>query len=165
MKNSIFVTLIVLGMVAFAFAPTATTAATEGGTITGTAQAIFPTGTMLGPVALDGLQLGTGVIIDPDNSAVGTFHVVLIGRSLLGQPREITVEGKVSQGAVDGNGTASFSGLATLDFGDGAPLRPGVPFNVTTTSGSLVLAIESTTLPPASLTGGSVTIEQLILLR
>jgi hypothetical protein len=108
---------------------------------------------------LDSLQLGTGVIIDPDSSAVGSFHAVLIGRSILGQLQEITVEGKVSQGAVDENGTASFSGIATLDFGNGAPAGPGVPFSVTTSAGSLVLAIESTTLPAASLTGGSVTIE------
>ena len=159
MKKSICVTLIVIGMVAFAFVPTPTTAATEGGTVTGTSQGIFPAGTALGPVALDSLQLGTGVIIDPDNSAVGCFHVVLTGRSPLGQPQEITVEGKVTQGTVDENGTANFSGIATLDFGGGAPLQAGVPFSVTTTSGSLVLAVESTTLPPASLTEGSVTIE------
>ena len=159
MKKIICVTLIVLGMAAFAFVPTPTTAATEGGTVTGTSQGIFPAGTALGAVTLDTLQLGTGVIIDPDNSAVGCFHVVLTGRSPLGQPQEITVEGKVTQGTVDENGTASFSGIATLDFGDGAPLHVDVPFSVTTTSGSLVLAVESTTLPPASLTGGSVTIE------
>src|SRR5258708_4836200 len=152
MKKLICVTLIVLGMVAFAIVPTPTTAATEGGAVTGTSQGIFPTGGALGPVALDSLQLGTGVIIEPDNSAVGCFHVVLTGHSPLGQPQQITVEGKVSQGAVDQNGTASFSGIATLDFGGGAPLQAGVPFTVTTTSGSLVLAIESTTLPPASLT-------------
>ena len=159
MKKIICVTLSVLGMVAFAFVPTPTTAATEGGTVTGTSQGTFPAGTALVPVALDSLQLGTGVIIDPDNSAMGCFHVVLTGRSPLGQPQEITVEGKVSQGTVDENGTASFSGTATLDFGGGAPLQAGVPFSVTTTSGSLVLAIESTTLPPANLTGGSITIE------
>ncbi|MEK6280738.1 MAG: hypothetical protein AABN95_10330 [Acidobacteriota bacterium] len=159
MKRLVCATLIVLGMVAFAFAPTPTTAATEGGTITGTAQGVFPAGTALGPVALDGLQLGTGVITDTDGSSVGSFHVVLIGRSLVGQRQEITVDGKVSQGTVDENGSASFSGIASLDFGDGAPLRPGVPFSVTTSAGSLVLAIESTTLPAASLTGGSVTIE------
>jgi len=159
MKKLICVTLIVFGMVAFAFVPTPTTAAAEGGTVTGTSQGAFPAGTSLGPVALDSLQLGTGVIIDSDNSAVGNFHSVLTGRSALGQPQEITVEGNVSQGTVDENGTASFSGIATLDAGGGAPLQAGVPFSVTTTSGSLVLVIGSTTLPPASLTGGSITIE------
>jgi hypothetical protein len=159
MKKLICVTLIVLGMVVFALVPTPTTAATEGGTVTGTSQGIFPAGTSLGPVALNSLQLGTGVIIDADNSAVGCFHGVLTGRTPLGQLQEITVEGNVSQGTVDENGTASFSGVATLDFGGGAPLQVGVPFSVTTTSGSLVLAIDSTTLAPASLTGGSVTIE------
>ena len=159
MKKLICVTLIVLGLVAFVFVPTPTTAATEGGSISGTSQGTFPAGTALGPMALDSLQLGTGVIIDPDNSAVGNFHSVLTGRSALGQPQEITVEGNVSQGTVDENGTASFSGIATLDVGGGAPLQAGVPFSVTTTSGSLVLVIGSTTLPPASLTGGSITIE------
>jgi hypothetical protein len=159
MKKIFWVTLIVLGMAAIAFVPTPTTAATDGGTITGTSQGVFPAGTTLGPVALDSLQLGTGVIIDPDNSAVGCFHGVLTGRSPLGQTQQITVEGKVSQGVVDENGTASFSGIATLDFGGGAPVQAGVPFSVTTTSGSLVLVIDATTLPPASLTGGSVTIE------
>jgi hypothetical protein len=159
MKKLICVTLIVLGMVAFAFAPAPTTAASEGGTITGAAQGTFPAGTALGLVRLDGLQLGTGVIVDPNNSAVGCFYVVLTGRSLLGQPQEITVEGNVRQGTVSENGTANFSGIATLDFGDGAPIRTGVPFSVTTTTSSLVLAVDSTTLPPASLTGGSVTIE------
>jgi hypothetical protein len=159
MKKLICLTLIVLGMVALAFAPSPTTAASEGGTITGTAQGVFPAGTALGSVALEGLQFGTGVIVDPKNSAVGCFSVVLTGRSLLGQLQEITVEGNVRQGAISENGTADFSGTATLDFGDGAPLRTGVPFSVTTTASSLVLTVESTTLPPASLTGGSVTIE------
>jgi hypothetical protein len=159
MKRVVFATLIIFGMAAIVFAPAPTTAATEGGAITGTAQGIFPAGSALGPVTLDGLQLGTGVIVEPDSSAVGTFHVVLMGRSLLGARQDITVEGKVSQGTVDENGTASFSGIASIDFGDGAPLRPGVPFSVTTSASSLILAIESTTLPSASLTGGSVTIE------
>ena len=158
MKKRFLVTLIVLGMVAMGFAPTPTTAATEGGTITGTAQGVFPAGTALGPVALDGLQLGTGVIIDPDNTAVGSFHVVLRGRSLLGNPQAITLEGIVNQGAVDQNGITSFSGIATLDFGNGAP-QSSVPFSVTGSAESLVLAIGATTLAPASLTEGGVTIE------
>lgn len=159
MKKVICVTLIVIGMVAFAFAPAPTMAAAEGGTITGTDNGIFPAGTSLGAVALSSLQLGTGVIVDPDNSAVGCFHIVLSGRSPLGKPQEITVEGKVSQGAVSENGTASFSGIATLDLGNGAPLQAGVPFSVTTTSGSLSLTIGSTTLSPASLNEGGITIE------
>ena len=159
MKKIFFVTLIALGMVALGLAPTPTTAATEGGTITGTAQGAFPAGTKLGPVSLDGLQLGTGVIIDPDNSAVGSFHVVLRGRSLLGNPQAITLEGIVNQGAVDQNGITSFSGVATLDFGNGAPVQSSVPFSVTGSAESLVLAIGATTLAPASLTEGGVKIE------
>src|SRR4029450_10471920 len=127
MKRIFCATLIVFGMAAFVFAPNPTTAATEGGTITGTADGIFPAGSTLGAVTLDGLQLGEGVIVEPDSSAVGTFHVVLTGRSLLGVRQDITVEGKVTQGTVDENGTATFSGIASIDFGDGAPLQRGVP--------------------------------------
>ena len=142
-----------------AFAPTPTTAAVEGGTITCAAQGIFPAGTALGPVMLDSLQLASGVIVEPDSSALGSLHVVLVGHSALGQLQEITVDGKVSQGAVDQNGITSFSGLASLDFGNGAPLQSGVPFSVTGSQNSFTLTIGSTTLPPASMTGGSVVIE------
>ena len=158
MKKLIYVNLLVLAVVAIAFAPSATTTVTESRTITGTAQGIFPAGTTLGAVSIDGLQLGTGVIIDPSSSAVGDFHALLIGRTLLGQPQQITVEGKVSEGANGEIGTPGFSGIAILDFGDGTPLRKGIPFRVAVAPGSLMLTIGSTKLP-ATLTEGSISIE------
>ncbi|MBA2526166.1 MAG: hypothetical protein H0V18_10365 [Pyrinomonadaceae bacterium] len=54
---------------------------------------------------------------------------------------------------------ADFSGIATVDLGDGTAPLPGVPFSVSTTAGNVVLAIKSTTLPAAGLTSGAVTIE------
>jgi hypothetical protein len=78
---------------------------------------------------------------------------------LLGNPQAITLEGIVNQGAVDQNGITGFSGIATLDFGNGGPVQSSVPFSVTGSAESLVLAIGATTLAPASLTGGGVTIE------
>ena len=159
MKKLICATLIALAIFAFVYAPSPTLAAAEGGTITGTGQGLFPAGTSLGAVTLSSLQLGTGVIVDSDNSAVGSFHVVLSGQTLLGKPQQITVEGLVTQGAVSENGTASFSGVASVDLGTGAPLQAGVPFSVTTSANSLTLALGSETLAPASLTGAGVTIE------
>ena len=46
------------------------------------------------------------------------------------------------------------SGVATVELGDGTPPLPGVPFSVTiTTGGSVVLALDSTALPPAAIGG------------
>lgn len=160
MKQLISVVLIVLALVAFAPARVSVVAATESGSVTGTGQGLFDAGAALGVINLDGLELGTGVFIEPNGSASGVFHAVLVGRSLLGQAQRVTVEGNVNQGtlAVDGS-SADFSGIATVDLGDGTAPLPGVPFSVRTTAGNLVLAIESTTLPAVGLTSGALTIE------
>ena len=157
MKKLTCIIFIVLGLVAVSFAPTTTTASTETGTVTGAAQGIFPAGAALGAVTLESLDLGTGVFIESDGSATGVFHSVLAGRSLLG-PRQITVEGNVSQGAVTSDGRGNFSGIATIDLGDGTSL-PGTAFTVTLSADSVVLTIGSTTLPAAGLSSGAVTIE------
>ena len=126
--------------------------------VTGAARGLFGAGAALGAVALQGVELGTGVFIEADGSASGTFHAVLQGSSL-GVPRQITVEGKVSEGSVGSDGRATFSGTASLDLGDGAPSLPGVAFRVNAGSDGLVLTIDSTTLPAAGLTSGAVTVE------
>ena len=76
-----------------------------------------------------------------------------------GVPQEITVEGKVSEGSVAADGRATFSGTASLDWGDGAPPLPSVAFTVTAAADGVVLKIDSITLPAATLTAGAVTIE------
>jgi hypothetical protein len=114
----------------------------------------------LGAINLNGLDLGTGVFIESNGSASGVFHAVLTGQSVLGQAQSITVEGNVTQGTfgIDAS-QADFSGLATIDLGDGTAPLVSVPFTVSTTAGSMVLAIESTTLPAVGLTSGALTIE------
>src|SRR5580765_3924446 len=67
--------------------------------VTGAANGLFAAGAALGPVALQKIELGTGVFIEADGSASGTFHGVLQGTSL-GVPREIAVVGNVNQGSV-----------------------------------------------------------------
>ncbi len=126
--------------------------------VTGAGKAEFAAGAALGAVALQTAELGTGVFIESDGSAAGTFHAVLQGSSL-GQPQEITVEGNVSQGSVAADGRATFSGTASLDFGDGTPPLPGVAFTVTAGADGLVLSIDSTTLPAAGLTAGAITVD------
>ena len=126
--------------------------------VTGAGKGVFGDGAALGAVALQGVELGTGVFIEADGSASGTFHAVLQGSSL-GVAREITVEGKVSEGSVGADGRATFSGTASLDLGDGVPPLPGVAFSVTAGADGVVLSIDSTTLPAAGLASGAVTIE------
>ena len=157
MKKLTCTMLLVLGMVAIAFSPASNTASAEDSSVTGAAQGVFPAGAAFEAVTLQSVDLGTGVFIESDGSATGVFHSVLAGRSLLG-PRQITVEGNVSQGAVTSDGRGSFSGTATVDLGDGTSL-PGVPFTVTLSVDSMVLTVGSTILPAASLTSGAVTIE------
>lgn len=156
MKRLSCVRAIVLGLVAITTA--SVNADSDARSVTGAAKGLFGAGAALGAVALEGVELGTGVFIEADGSASGTFHAVLHGSSL-GLAREITVEGKASEGSVGSDGRATFSGTASLDLGDGGPPLPGVAFTVTAGADGLVLAIDSTTLPAAGLTSGAVSID------
>lgn len=155
MKRPTCVRAIVLGL-ALATAPVG--ADGDERSVTAAATGVFDAGAELGAVALQGIVMGTGVFIEADGSASGTFHAVLQG-SALGHPREITVEGNVSEGSVATDGHATFSGTASLDLGDGAPPLPSVAFSVTTAADGMVLKIDSTTLPAIGLTAGAVIIE------
>lgn len=159
MKKLTIVILVVVGLVAFASIPNPTVAAGEFGTVTAAARCTFAGDAAFSSVALSGIDLGTGVLIDPDGTATGPFNAVLLGHSLLGEPQEITIDGKALSGAIAPNGRAYFSGVATIDLGDGTPSLAGVPFSVTTTSDGLLLAIDSTTLPAVRVTAGTISVE------
>jgi hypothetical protein len=99
------------------------------------------------------------MFIAQDGSATGQFQAVLLGSSLLGTPQNITVEGEVSSGSVGADGSATFSGTATVDMGDGTPALPGVPFTVTVSGTSLGLILNAVALPTATLSAGSITVK------
>ena len=142
MKRLTYVRVIVLGL-ALTTAPVG--ANSDDRSVTAAASGLFAAGAELGPVALQGLQIATGVFIEADGSASGTFHAVLQGSSL-GGPQEITVEGNVTGGSVDADGRATFSGSASLDLGDGSPPLANVAFTVTAGSDDVVLVVDSVTL-------------------
>ena len=127
--------------------------------VTGAAEAAFPNGAAFNGVPLRGLTVGQGMFIAQDGSATGQFQAVLLGSSLLGTPQNITVEGEVSGGSVAADGSATFSGTATVDMGDGTPALPGVPFTVTVSAGSLGLTLNAVALPTATLSAGSITVK------
>src|SRR5438132_9755919 len=94
-------------------------AAAQDAGVTGAAEAAFPDGATFNGIPLKGLTLGQGLFVGQDGSATGQFQAVLLGTSLLGMPQNVTVEGEVRNGAVGGDGSATFSGTATVDMGDG----------------------------------------------
>jgi hypothetical protein len=126
--------------------------------VSGAGEAALPEGVAFYGVVLSGMQLGQGVLIAADGSAVGQFHAVLSGTSVLGQPQEVTVQGEVNAGA-SGDGTVTFSGTATLSMGDGSVPVVGVPFSVTASTEGVQLAVDGASLPQANLTAGSITIK------
>jgi hypothetical protein len=155
MKRLTYVRAIVLGL-AITTAPVG--AVSDDHSVTAAATGLFAAGAELGPVTLQGVQIATGVFIEADGSASGTFHATLQGSALGGNPQEITLEGNVTGGSFDGDGRATFSGNASLDLGDGTPPLADVAFNVTAGSDDVLLVIGTTTLT-ASLTGGAVAIQ------
>jgi hypothetical protein len=97
------------------------------------------------------------VFIEPDGSAFGVYNAVLTGETLLGQ-RQITIDGNVLRGDVAPDGRVYFSGIATVNLGDGTPSLSGVPFSVSTANNSVRLTLGSTTLPAIQVNSGDITI-------
>ena len=126
--------------------------------VSGAGEASLPEGVAFYGVTLSGMQLGQGVLIGQEGSAVGQFHAVLSGTSVLGLPQEIVVEGEVNAGSAGGDGTVTFGGTARLTMGDGS-VPVAVPFSVTASTGGVQLTLDGASFPAATLTGGSITIE------
>jgi len=127
--------------------------------VTGAAEATFPDGAAFNGIPLKGLTLGQGMFIASGGSATGQFQAVLLGTSPLGTAQNITVEGEVSSGSAAADGSATFSGTASVDMGDGTPALPGVPFIVTVSAGSLGLTLNAVALPTATVSAGSIAVK------
>jgi hypothetical protein len=83
---------------------------------------------------IDGSQFGIGVTIRANGSAKGHFLCLMAGRSdILGLP-VMAVQGPVDEGTVNGNGSATFSGVGSVNLGNGTIFN-GIPFDVTVTAG------------------------------
>jgi hypothetical protein len=152
-----FVLTAVLGL-ASVMMPAPVAAQDDAAGVTGAGEAMFSSSATFKGIPLTGLRLGQGLFIAQDGSAIGQFHAVLRGTSILGQAQDIVVEGKVSTGAAE-SGSVTFGGTATVDLGDGTLALPDVPFTVTASMGGLQLVLDATTLPAAMLTAGSITIK------
>lgn len=141
-------------------------------TVTGAGAGTYPTGTTfkagsisaLKGVTLSGLTFGTGVALPGDGTANGAFESTLIGTSSKGLPRNIVVEGNANSGSGQTGGPANYSGVCTVDPGDGTAPLTGVPFALVVAklpngAWGLTLTLGTTGLPAATVTKGSVTIK------
>jgi hypothetical protein len=122
-------------------------------------EGVFPSGTSLSGVSLNGMQFGKGITASPDGSAGGDFEALLLGTTILGQPQNINVQGPASSGSKNPDGSVTFAGVGTVDMGDGTAPLTGVPFSATVTTNGVALTVGASALPTATLTAGSITIE------
>jgi hypothetical protein len=142
--------VIFIGFLATLIAATPAVSAADEGMIAGAGAGAFPTGAVFAGIPLTGLEFGQGVLTASDGSAVGAFHAVLQGGSL------VSVDGTVATGGV--TGIATFAGTATVRVGGGVPL-PGVPFQVALTGEGLQLTLDGTLLPAVTVAPGAIAIE------
>lgn len=146
----------VIAFTALVLAP-AVLAQSHERSIAGAASGSLPVATIIGGVSVSTVDVGTGVLIDADGAASGWFHAVLRG-AVTEQSRPLTIEAKVTQGAVASDGSVTFTGSGTLDLGDGTPGVPIGYLNVATGATGFVLSIDAATLA-VELNGGMIAIE------
>ena len=133
-------------------------------TVTGAGGGVFPAGAAFNGVSLSSLSFGIGVALPGDGTANGAFETTLAGTSATGIARSIVVVGDPTSGSGQVGGPATFSGLCSVDPGDGAPALKGVPFTVTMATlpdgkWGLTLTLGATRLPAAPVNTGSVTVK------
>jgi hypothetical protein len=87
-----------------------------------------------GDSEIDGSHFGIGVSITGNGVANGHFECNMAGNADILGLHLMAVEGKVSNGSINANGGATFSGLAAVNLGNGQIFRD-VPFSVTVTAG------------------------------
>lgn len=132
--------------------------------VTGAGGGVFPAGATFSGVSLSSLSFGMGVALPGDGTANGAFESTLVGTSATGIARRIVVVGDPTRGSAQAGGPATYSGVCSVDPGDGTPALKGVPFTVTVTTlpdgkWGLTLTLGATSLPPAAVTTGSVTVK------
>jgi hypothetical protein len=132
--------------------------------VTGAGGGVFPAGAAFNGVSLSSLSFGMGVALPGDGTANGAFESTLVGTSATGLARSIVVVGDPTSGSGQVGGPATYSGLCSVDPGDGTPALKGVPFTVTMATlpdgkWGLTLTLGATRLPAAAVSTGSVTVK------
>jgi hypothetical protein len=79
---------------------------------------------------VDGSQFGMGVAILGNGAARGHFLCLMAGRSQILGLSLMSVEGRVTEGVLNADGSATFAGVGSVNLGNGEIFR-AVPFRVT----------------------------------
>jgi hypothetical protein len=158
MKNTVCAVVLFVGLNWFATLPISSRSTADGGSITGTGEAVFSSKTSVYSIDVDRMEFATGIFVESEGSADGVFHGVLHGTTIIGQARDIVIEGNVIQGTPRENGISSFTGSAKVDLGNGIEI-PNVPFTAMASEESISLVLQGTTLPTAPIRSGSLTIQ------
>jgi len=155
----LFVIMLAVAGSAYAQSDVSATTAADGA---------YPAGTTFSGLPISGLDIGTGVLLGPDGVAEGHVAIALFGpiNPVTGAPQNVIVEGMITGGSHSAANVATLTGTASVNMGNGAPPLTGVPLVVTITTnlngqGTVGLVIGSTTLPNASVTQGSLSINEL----
>ena len=152
-----------IAIIALAILVPAPVAAQTETSVTIAGAGAFPEGAGYLGLPLRSLSLGVGLGV-AGSWAAGQFQVTLTGTTPLGDERNIVVNGRATSSAPFAPGTATFSGTATVDPGDGTPPLTGVPFAALVVSGpdgtgSLTLNLGGTNLPAVGIDEGYLTVE------
>ena len=133
-------------------------AAAVGETIaTAGAAGVFSTTPTFNGVELAGGIYGLGLRTG-DGTTHGDLHAEFTGISLIGLYQIITVTGWITSATVVG-GTVNFTGVATLDMGDGPPPVGGLSLAGTLTATGITVTVAGSSIPTLPKTDGFSSVE------
>ena len=140
---SVFFATLVVATVAVAFPREGNKAAAVVGDsiVTGAGAGVFPAGASFNTIELSGGTFGIGAQILSTGAASGSLEVQYTGNSLIGLSQWITINGWVT------SGTSNPDGSVTLDMGDGTPPTGGLALVVTAGPAGVTVSVGGTTLP------------------
>lgn len=115
--------------------------------VTGAGAGVFPAGASFNSIELSGGTFGIGAQISSTGSADGTLEAQFTGTSLIGLSQWITINGWITSGTSNPDGSVTLNGTSTLDMGDGTPPTGGLALVVNAGPTGVTLTVGGTTLP------------------
>lgn len=146
---SVFFATLVVATVAVAFPREGNKAAAVVGDsiVTGAGAGVFPAGASFNTIELSGGTFGIGAQILSTGAASGSLEVQYTGNSLIGLSQWITINGWITSGTSNPDGSVTLNGTSTLDMGDGTPPTGGLALVVTAGPAGVTVSVGGTTLP------------------
>jgi len=115
--------------------------------VTGAAAGVFPAGASFNSIELAGGTFGLGAQISSTGAANGTIEAQFTGTSLIGLSQWITINGWITSGTSNPDGSVTLNGTSTLDMGDGTPPTGGLALVVNAGPTGITITVGGTTLP------------------